>query len=318
MSRVLKIDNYIIKEPLINIIKHLKATNNSRKLAQIIEKEDEIILTCVNINHNQGMEKNPDAHINLDPSKAIYGWHHCFACNLSCSFVGFVQHYFESSYDYAKNWLIENYGELASETIIIDDFITLKRQSKLKILDESILEKYQHWTPYLAKRKLDRDICEKFKVRYDPKYRQVIFPIYDFNGKLKMLAKRSIDTKFFHMDADQEKEVYGLNIIQKNSIKTAVICEGPFDCLTSYMYGFPAIATLGTPSLYQITQINKSCLNCLYLCMDNDEAGRKFTEFLKQNLDGRILLIEVFLPKSKKDINDLSKEEYINCINSAK
>ena len=189
------------------------------------------------------------------------------------------------------------------------------RKKQATYLDESILDQYQNWTPYFLKRRISREVCENFKLRYDPKYRQVIFPIYDIKGRLKMLAKRSIDSKIFYLDKNQEKEVYGLNIVQKNNINTVLITEGPFDMLSGWTHGIPTVATLGNISDYQIAQINNSCITTLYLGFDNDAYGQKFTDLLKNRLDKRILLIDVTLPKNKKDLNDLTDDDWQDIIN---
>ena len=103
----------------------------------------------------------------------------------------------------------------------------------------------------------------------------------------------------------------------KNNFKTALITEGPFDCLTGWEYGYPTCATFGKISDYQIEQLNKSCLNVIYTCFDNDTWGRTFTETLKSKLDKRILIVEVQLPAGKKDLNDLNKEELDKIIKNA-
>ena len=133
-----------------------------------------------------------------------------------------------------------------------------------------------------------------------------------------MMPKRSIDTKTFYLDKDVEKPVYCLDYIMKNNIKTAVITEGPFDCLTSYEYGMPAVATLGKISDYQIAQLNKSCLTVLYAMFDNDDAGRSFLATLKKKLTKRIIIIETKFPANKKDINDLSKAEFEEILRNAR
>ena len=133
-----------------------------------------------------------------------------------------------------------------------------------------------------------------------------------------MMPRRSIDYKTFYLDRDVEKPVYCLDFVQKHNYSTVIITEGPFDVLTAYTYGYPAIGTFGNPSDYQIDQINKSCITVLYAMFDNDEHGKKFTRFLKNKLDKRILVVDVKFPEGKKDINDLSLEEFQNILKSAK
>ena len=317
--RQLIIDNYVINKPIEEILTLLKLSLTNGKLKDIENKDDNILVTCPH--HDDGHEKTPACNIYIgNDTKLPYGYFNCFVCGEKGSFLKFVAECFDAPESYAKAWLLKNFGgELVAKNLFMDEPIVLNRNKGIKKhLDESVLDQYQTWNPYLAKRKLSREICELFKVRYDPKYRQVIFPAYDIKGNLVMLAKRSIDTKSFYLDKDVEKPVYCLDYVIKNNIKTVLITEGPFDCLTGWEYGFPTIATFGKISDYQIEQINKSCINIIYAAFDNDAAGRSFLETLKRKLTKRIIVIETKFPANKKDVNDLSKEELQEIIKNAR
>ena len=317
--RQLIIDNYVINKPIEEILTLLKLSLTNGKLKDIENKGDNILVTCPH--HDGGHEKTPACNIYIgNDTKLPYGYFNCFVCGEKGSFLKFVAECFDAPESYAKAWLLKNFGgELIAKNLFMGEPIVLNRNKGIKKhLDESILDQYQTWNPYLAKRKLSREICELFKVRYDPKYRQVIFPAYDMKGNLVMLAKRSIDTKSFYLDKDVEKPVYCLDYVMKNNIKTVLITEGAFDCLTGWEYGFPTIATLGKISDYQIEQINKSCINIIYAAFDNDAAGRSFLDTLKRKLTKRIIVIETKFPAGRKDVNDLSKEELQEIIKNAR
>ena len=317
--RQLIIDNYVINKPIEEILTLLKLSLTNGKLKDIENKGDDILVTCPH--HDGGHEKTPACNIYIgNDTKLPYGYFNCFVCGEKGSFLKFVAECFDAPESYAKAWLLKNLGgELIAKNLFMGEPIILNRNKGIKKhLDESILDQYQTWNPYLAKRKLSREICELFKVRYDPKYRQVIFPAYDMNGNLVMLAKRSIDVKSFYLDKDVEKPVYCLDYVMKNNIKTVLITEGPFDCLTGWEYGFPTIATFGKISDYQIEQINKSCINIIYAAFDNDAAGRSFLETLKRKLTKRIIIIETKFPAWRKDLNDLTKEELQEIIKNAR
>ena len=317
--RQLIIDNYVINKPIEEILTLLKLSLTNGKLKDIENKGDNILVTCPH--HDCGHEKTAACNIYIgNDTKLPYGYFNCFVCGEKGSFLKFVAECFDAPESYAKAWLLENFGgELIAKNLFMGEPIVLNRNKGIKKhLDESILDQYQTWNPYLAKRKLSREICELFKVRYDPKYRQVIFPAYDMNGNLVMLAKRSIDVKSFYLDKDVEKPVYCLDYVMKNNIKTVLITEGPFDCLTGWEYGFPTIATFGKISDYQIEQINKSCINIIYAAFDNDAAGRSFLETLKRKLTKRIIIIETKFPAWRKDLNDLTKEELQEIIKNAR
>jgi len=317
--RQLIIDNYVINKPIEEVLNLLRLSLTNGKLKDIENKGDNILVTCPH--HDGGHENTPACNIYIgNDTKLPYGYFNCFVCGEKGSFLKFVAECFDAPESYAKSWLLKNFGgELIAKNLFMGDPIILNRNKGVKKhLDESILDEYQTWTPYLAKRKLSREICELFKVRYDPKYRQVIFPAYDMKGNLVMLTKRSIDTKTFYLDKDVEKPVYCLDYIMKHDIKTVLITEGPFDCLTGWEYGFPTIATFGKISDYQIEQINKSCINIIYAAFDNDAAGRSFLETLKRKLTKRIIIIETKFPANKKDVNDLSKEELQEIVKNAR
>ena len=317
--RQLIIDNYVINKPIEEILTLLKLSLTNGKLKDIENKGDDILVTCPH--HDGGHEKTPACNIYIgNDTKLPYGYFNCFVCGEKGSFLKFVAECFDAPESYAKAWLLKNFGgELIAKNLFMGEPIILNRNKGIKKhLDESILDQYQTWNPYLAKRKLSREICELFKVRYDPKYRQVIFPAYDMKGNLIMLAKRSIDVKSFYLDKDVEKPVYCLDYVMKNNIKTVLITEGPFDCLTGWEYGFPTIATFGKISDYQIEQINKSCINIIYAAFDNDAAGRSFLETLKRKLTKRIIIIETKFPAWRKDLNDLTKEELQEIIKNAR
>lgn len=320
--RVLQVDNYIIEAPLIEVISQLRLELNNGKLRNIKtwhSGENNITVTCPH--HAGGHENTPACNIYIgDDTKIEYGYFKCWVCNEQGSFIKFVSECFDSSEDFAKNWLIKKFGIFSKAKISLGDDIPLQKsvKSKSSYLDKSILDTYQNWHPYLAQRKLSRDVCELFQVKYDPKLRQVIFPCFDTNDNLIMLPSRSIDYKTFYISKDIEKPVYCLDFVQKNNYSTVIITEGPIDVLTAYSYGYPAIGTFGNPSDYQIDLINKSCIKVLYLMFDNDITGEKITNRLKNQLDKRIILKQVKFINNKKDINDLTFEEFQTVIQKAK
>lgn len=311
--------NYIIKKPVFDVLQRLQLDLMNGKLRDIKTGTENIVVTCPC--HGGGFESHPACNIYIGhDSKIPYGFFNCFVCGANGTFLRFISQCFESSEDFALHWLITTFEHEVQENkyFLAEDIDLTKRKKKpKKKLDESILTNYQSWTPYLAQRKLSRATCERFKVKYDPVYRQVIFPAYDIFGNLIMLSKRSIDTKSFYLDREVEKPVYCLNNIIETGSKVAIITEGPFDCLTGWEYGYPTCATFGRLSDYQIAQLNMSGITTLYTAFDNDEAGKAFTKVLKTKLAKHIIVHDVQLPFGKKDLNELTKEEFDACMKKA-
>ena len=319
--RILRVDNYIIETPLYEVITQLRMALTNGKLREIkpwTEGDDNIVVTCPNRHHKGGREHSAAMNVYVgENSKIPYGFCKCWACDFQCTFVRFVAECFECSEEFAKNWLIEHFGILSEAHIMTDDDIVIKQKKTSARLPSNYLDNLQNWHPYLAERKLSREVCELFKVKYDPITSQIVFPCFDTAGNIIMAPRRSIYYKNFHLDKGQDKPVYCLDYIIKNNITTAMICEGPIDVLTCYTYGYPAIGTFGYPSPEQIQAINRSSIKVLYLAMDNDEAGRKMINVLKAGLDPRILTKVVTWPQGKKDPNELTYEEFKAVMNNA-
>lgn len=311
MQRIL-IDNYLIETPIIKIIELLRISLTNGKLKDVQDKSDDIVVSCPF--HSGGQEEHGSCFIRKKD-----GVFHCFGCGEKGSFLKFVAKCFDAPESYAKAWLLKNFGgELVAKNLFMGEPIVLNRNKGIKKhLDESILDQYQTWNPYFNQRKLTRETAQKFNLRYDPKYRQVIFPYYNEKGQLITLLKRSIDTKTFFIETGITKPVYGINKIFQDNIRTCVLTEGLFDCLLANQYGMPTIATLGNPSIEQFELINKSPLSTIYLMFDNDNAGRSFNEKAHKYLSKRLFIIDVNII-GKKDIGELSYDEFWKFINIAK
>lgn len=314
--KALFIDKYIVKTALKEILEFAKTQLINGKLRDIEDKVDELRITCPNDNHNGGLELSPDCHVSISKPDVPYGFFHCFACNEKGTFVRLIALTFSKSESWAKNWLITNFGELNDGAANLADDIRFKTtsisallaNSKPKKLDDD-LNKYQSWSPYLAKRGLTRDLCARFNIKYDPENKQILFPCYSAHGQFITAPRRSILTKDFHLDPSIDKPLYCIDKIAENNIKSVLLVEGPIDCLTGWQYNIPTIATFGQPALSQIEQINKSGISVVYFMFDNDAAGRTFTAFVDNNLSKGIFREFVKIPLGKKDINELSAEE---------
>lgn len=309
---MLKIDNYTIVTPLIDILQVVRKYNPTY-LNTLKVTGNDIMCTCPF--HGHHVEQHPSCGINIDPTSPLYGTYHCFACDSVGSFYHLVAECFGKNDAWAKQWLIDNFGEVGSQPTINLPPIEIKSRNRKPTLDESILKTFENFHPYMIQRKLNQDIVNKFEVKYDPKTNCLVFPVRDADGKLVMLTRRSVVDKTFIIDKEKEKPVYLLYYILKNKIQEFMICESQIDALTAFSYGMPCCATMGQPSDKQIESINKSGVRILYTMFDNDDWGRKFTETVNRKLKKDIIVINVTIPyKGKKDINDLTKEEFCRCI----
>lgn len=301
---MITVDNYILNKSAYDILTDLSTVLTNGKLRFFRQASSGISVPCPF--HASGQEQHNSCYV--DPDSGVF---HCFACGAKGPFYHFVAGCFDSSDDYAKQWLIKHCGTLKAETLQLEDEIVIgKKFLPQKYLDESILETYQSWAPYLTKRKLSRAACQKLQIKYDPANRQIIFPVFDINGKLISLARRSVDLKLFHLDKTIAKPIYCVDQVVKNKLSKVVITEGPIDAVTCWSHNVPAIATFGSISKDQINQLNSLGITVLYLCFDNDQAGQEFNKTIKKFLNPRILTVDVEIPAGCKDVNDIAPENW--------
>lgn len=308
--RKLKLGQYIIDKPLFDIIKDIQCEITNGKLARVEKKGDWVRVTCPS--HSEGHESNPSCGVYVgDDAAKDYGYAHCFTCGFAKDFVGFVAECMDVSCADAKRWLISKYGVRQSEMALELDPIVLTKETKTeRYLDESVLDNFQSWHPYMERRHISRETAKRFKLRYDPKSECIVFPVYDERGRLVMLTRRSVINKSFIIDKDKEKPVYLMDNIKKNGIKDAVLVESQINALTLESWGIPAIATFGcniTPK--QMDIINRSGLTHLYVCYDGDDAGRRGTKKVLSMLSSDILADVVVMDRGK-DVNDITLERY--------
>ncbi len=297
---MIKVGNYTIEESVYNILLKVKRELTNGKLSKIEKKAGQVVISCPY--HSESI---PSCYVNED------GIWHCFSCQESGKLPKLIGECFDADEKYGKQWLVSNYvGDVLVEhkENLFDD--NLFEDKKEEFLDESILDKYEDWHPYLDKRHLDKDICRLFKVKYDAEKEMIVFPVWDEHNRLYMLTRRSVNDKTFHIDYNKEKPVYLLNYIIKKGIPEVTVCESQINALTCYGFGYPAIAMFGTGTDYQYKILNKSGIRFYHLAFDGDDAGRKATKKFIDNITNAF--IDVIMIPEHKDVNDLTQEEFDN------
>lgn len=305
------IDNHVILKDIKGILSKLRFDNNDNKLKNIIFSSDEVRVSCPF--HKEGLENRPSCNIYIgDSDNLAWGTFHCFTCNTKGSIVSFIAGVLNISQNKAKKWLLDNFTayEIPSASLLtIDSKIDLtKKIADKKYISESILDNFQSWHPYMQKRKLSKDICLEFNVKYDPKTECIVFPVRDLSGNIVFLTRRNVNKKQFIIDANAEKEVYLLYDIVNNKTKQVFVVESQINALTLRSWGYPAIALMGTGTKYQYDLLKKANILEYILCFDGDEAGRNGAIRFKNNLSNSIIY-NIDIPQNK-DVNDLNKDEF--------
>ena len=124
---------------------------------------------------------------------------------------------------------------------------------------------------------------EKGRV-YDKFRNRLMFPIIDVRGNVVAFSGRALgDDSAKYMNSPEtpvfykSKNVFGLNIAKACS-KTdgVVLVEGNMDVVSLYQRGIQnAVAGLGTAFTEEQAALLKRYASTVYVCYDNDEAGKK-------------------------------------------
>ena len=291
--------------------------------------------------HSNGQERKPSCGVVINDeyrNGRMYkaGSFHCFACGWYGDLVTSVTEILKSRSMTTTgiDWLKENVPgfeeEYEFESLIPDNlledvnnkfalkYIQDKTEKPVTYVSEEELASYRFTVPYMYERKLTDEIISKYDIGVDmhwvPPGRKkevpcITFPVRDEYGRTLFFCRRSISGKMFNLPAGVTKPVFGLDMIPKGT-SSIIICESIFNALTAEVYGFHAVALMGTGNAYQINQLKKLGCHEFVICMDGDEAGRKATEKLRRHLSSVAIIWSISMPDGK-DLNDCTREEFL-------
>lgn len=305
----LVIDNKVITEPIINILKQVRAETGFTLYNDIQDKGDNLMVCCPR--HKNGVEKHPSCSVlntDKDPNVPI-GWHHCFTCGLSLPLEAVIGECFGRDVEFGKEWLKDHYGDVFIDRKEVLPEISFNKSTQVKkYIDESVLREYEYYHDYMWERKLTKEVVDKYEVGYDPQRMMLTFPVRDEKGNLCMITARSTQLKMFHIDKNIEKPVYLLYYMLKDNVKTLSVCESQINALYMNSIGYPAVGLIGTGSQHQYQVLKRCGIRNFILWFDGDDAGRKGARRFKEAMGDECMITDVILPNGK-DVNDLSKEE---------
>jgi len=290
--------------------------------------------------HNDGNERRPSCGVLLhDQYKGgvqySEGWFHCFSCGYTNDMVGAVTDILKS-HSISKSgldWLSENVPGFEAG----NEFEYLVPQDMMKSLDskyaveyiqsmvnkpeeyvsEEELASYRYTVPYMYERKLTDSIIEEYDIGVDmnwiPPGRKkavpcITFPVRNRDGKTLFFCRRSIEGKLYNYPQGVLKPLYGIDRVPSNC-KSLIVCESCINALTARVYGYDAVALMGTGNSLQVDQLKQLGVHNIVLCMDGDDAGRRATAKLKRQLKSVAMVWVITMPDGK-DLNDCSKEEF--------
>lgn len=330
---------YVDELEILQNIKEQVAEQQGRHILHKMKRSgNNIMVCCPNLEHANGQERKPSCGI-LTVAKqrggktVPAGSYNCYGCGSTGTFEKFVSLCFGVADEgqFGKRWLTENYvsGETYERPDVVggyervDVISRLRKPKQVNYVSEEELASYRYYHPYMYQRKLTNEVIEKYDVGYQKDFvvfedkktgykkmdEVLTFPCRDINGNCLFVSRRSIKGKAFYLPLDLEKPVYGIYELPKD-VKMCVICESVINALTCVSYGVPALALFGTGDELQYKQLNNLPIRHYVLGLDPDKAGNIGTYKLKKHLKHKMLTKLIIPPK--KDINDLTYEEFMN------
>lgn len=332
---MMKIEDIVFNCEIEDIINKLKTQVDY--FEKMKSSGDNLMVQCPY--HSGGKEKRPSA--GFRKSDGIF---HCFACGETHTLPEVISYCL--GYDdkglHGWTWLLKNFISIEKEERQdvrldlecdsnngIDDIdVTHSRRiitgdhsrsinyqgNSINYVGEEELDSYRYIHPYMYKRKLTDDIIEKFDIGYDAATESITFPVRDIRGNCLFVARRSVKLKWFNYPKNVEKPLYGLYELYADPLfmpSEVIVCESMLDALTCWVYGKYAVAMNGLGTELQFKQLRELPCRKLILATDNDEAGMKARKVLRQHVKNKIIT-EYILPEGRKDINELSKDEFDN------
>lgn len=311
---MITVDNKVLNINVLTVIERLREDlllKGIERFSKIKVNNDNLQVTCPI--HKNGQEQKPSAGIVLKGNEKVEeGTIHCFTCGYTATLPELISDCFgfEDKGKFGKSWLLQNFAsaDLRQRTSL--NLAKPKIDKPITYICENELDTYRYYHPYMFKRKLTKEIINLFDVGFDKKTNCLTFPTNDEQGNCLFITRRSVVGKYFNYPNNVDKPVYGLDKIPFD-VTQVVVCESIINALTCWVYGDYAIALLGTGTQHQYDILKKSHIRKFILAFDGDNAGDKASERFKKALQNKAIITKLEIPRGK-DINDLSKEEYLN------
>lgn len=253
-------------------------------------------------------------HNDNKPSFGIHkdtGVFNCFACGVKGDFIYFISKVLDSTRDIGEEFL----SSLSSTERIAPKITTPTKPSNTETYEYTRYINYIGYK-YFHGRRISRSTVDMFSIGTE-KDAYVVFPIRDIDGTVLAIQKRHIETKkfLFPVGFNVKNYIFGLHELIKygNPSNPVIVCESVIDCMTCWEYGSQAIALYSAmPSDAQFKLLVRTSFRLFKDGFDRDDAGRTGWELFKKYGVAKGLRVIESKDHGKKDINDLTYEEFLN------
>jgi DNA primase len=189
------------------------------------EGPKEFAMECVFNANCQGGKKPRSLYVLHSPrdGSAANARYHCFKCHAKGNFYTFVQTF--------THW-----GEFETAAFVrrhrATGFEPLEERAPPRELPADALAQYMYRHPYCYDRKLTEETLRRYKIGYDLKENDIIFPWFNRVGKLVVIKRRAVLNKYYRFEGEGfnlTPLLYGLHLVRQRSV--VWLTEGEFDAM---------------------------------------------------------------------------------------
>lgn len=273
-------------------------------------------------------------NIIIDPSSSNYGWWYCNTkvCHreFNNDIVGLIQGIQNFSYGDSVKYLEDLTKDVTldisiKEKIKLDSVVNFfsktKKEDSFSIDRDYVRSHLRYPAQYLVTRGFSESVLDEFDIGFcdNPNkemYNRVVFPVYDETGHsiigcvgraVSDSAERWKNSKGFN----KSNYLYGYWKAYKHIKKcgSVVLVEGQGDVLKLYSSGIVNSVGLFGCDLNDSQEflLQKSGAFNIILALDNDEAGKKAREKIREKSSCFFNIIDVEIPK--KDLGEMTVQE---------
>lgn len=281
------------------------------------DRNNRKLYACPYCDSGHGTSSDSDGAFSVDMKTYRFK---CFSCNRTgdlFDLIGQVEKI--GNFTDQVNRAVSLYGTEPAETVQYDQISHGNIHTGMTEEQKEVVKEYirqcrnnSDKTEYFHQRGLSDSIVQRFSLGYDEQNRLITIPY----GTGTYYITRNIDEKAYRKPPT---ETYGTEpVFNQSALYNAenlpvFVCEGAMDALSVMSAGGVAVATGGTSHSNLLQAIKeKRPDTTLIICYDNDEAGRKGSEKLSQDLtELNIPHVIASYPSDTacKDVNDLLRED---------
>lgn len=298
---------------------------NNYQITTVDDIGGDLVINCPY--HKGGTERTGSFSILLEDKTTAAGvlpagTGHCFACGATKSLPQFVSDVTgDHNIEQTEEWLKREFNYSSSERMVplmsllpkLEELPTVKES--LEYESYRIPKGYQH--PFFEGRGITPESVQFFELGIDGNT-YAVFPVKDKSGKIRMIFRRGLQGRVFHNTSGAKKEdiLFALDKIYANlsnyrNTNQVWVVESIIDAILLWQRGFIAVAMLqAIPTAQQLELLQELPFGEIIIGTDNDEAGRKGRDLMREKLD-KTLYTVIYPNETYKDIGDFKTEEQI-------